>query len=157
MEKLLIILIVFVSILANTDECDSIRIDSLLKIPVKRIVCNNSRPFYKDIAEYFESYRHPNETENDLTSDSLLILYAVQSPFGGLFVYVAHEDNFQQVFRLWVYEIDNDIYQVREEKTMNIGNAECLKHVCRKSTPCVNMYSDTCKLQQQDNKQQRQP
>lgn len=157
MEKLLIILIVFVSILAHTDECDSIRINSLLKIPVNRIVCNKSSPFYKDIAEYFESYKHPNETENDLSSDSLLILYTVQSPFGGLIVYVALEDNFQQVFRLWVYEIDNDIYQIREEKAMNIDDSECLKHVSRKSAPCVNMYSDTCRFQQQDIKQQRQP
>jgi hypothetical protein len=156
-EKLLIILIVFVSILANTDECDSIRIDSLLNIPVNRIVCKKFIPFYKDIAEYFKSFKHPNEAENGFSSDSLLILYTVKSPFGGIIVYVALEDNFQQVFRLWVYEIDNDIYQIREEKTMNVDNSECLKNVFRKSTPCVNMYSDTCKFQQQDIKQQRQP
>lgn len=70
---------------------------------------------------------------------NFLTLKIERNPFGGYFSYATFRESPRRIYRLWIYKIDDDVFRIREIKSIEI-DAKLVQTLRVLKTPTYNQF-----------------
>lgn len=131
MKNLLIVLfLAFLCFGSEPDECDAVQIENGLCLNLDengQWVASQACSAVINALSTSAVDAHDSASSLPAVEETQFIILNVNSTgFGGWFFYVLVKGCLHQVVRLWLYEVDEDKYQIRESEKLRIVNSDSI-------------------------------